>query len=455
MTHTREQDADRSAPDPVDPAGGALFLRKSATSVILKIAQGGLTLIVAVLLARTLGPAGYGVYAFVFALVSLLVLPAQFGLPTLIVRETARAGADGDWALIRGLWHWSTRFALTISGLLIAGGAITAWLFRDRLSDVETWTVAWGLVLIPLIALAALLSAALRGLHQVTLGQLPEFVIRLGLLVVLLVGWQVLGPVQLTAASAMGLHAAAAAVALIVATWLLHRHRPTQIASNTRPEMHSRNWFRSVLPLAFIGGAQLINTRADSLLLGILTDAETVGIYQVAVQGGNVVVLALGAINLVIAPQFASLYASGDRDQLQRLVTRSARLILGLTLPVVIMLIAFGQPMILRAFGAEYTDAYIPLVILTAGQLINAAFGSVAMLLNMTGHEQNTARALGLCAVLNIVLTLFLIPPLGMAGAALATSISLIVWNTSLWRIVRLKLGIRTTALLPTPIHRT
>ena len=36
-----------------------------------------------VLLARTLGPEGYGVYAFFFALVSFLAIPAQIGMPNL------------------------------------------------------------------------------------------------------------------------------------------------------------------------------------------------------------------------------------------------------------------------------------------------------------------------------------------------------------------------------------
>jgi O-antigen/teichoic acid export membrane protein len=46
-----------------------------------------------VLLARMLGAEGYGIYAYAFALVTLLAMPAKAGLPQLVVRETARGVA--------------------------------------------------------------------------------------------------------------------------------------------------------------------------------------------------------------------------------------------------------------------------------------------------------------------------------------------------------------------------
>lgn len=47
-----------------------------------------LGLLITLLLARLLGPLGYGVYAFVLAVVSLISLPVQLGLSPLIVRHT-------------------------------------------------------------------------------------------------------------------------------------------------------------------------------------------------------------------------------------------------------------------------------------------------------------------------------------------------------------------------------
>ncbi|MCK5230488.1 MAG: polysaccharide biosynthesis C-terminal domain-containing protein [Desulfobulbaceae bacterium] len=86
------------------------------------------------------------------------------------------------------------------------------------------------------------------------------------------------------------------------------------------------------------------------------------------------------------------------------------------------------------------------MAILAAGQLINAAMGSMGFLLNMTGYERDVARTLLMTAGLNILLNLALIPTFGMAGAASATAVSLTLWSILLYRIVKRRIGINSTA---------
>jgi len=109
--------------------------------------------------------------------------------------------------------------------------------------------------------------------------------------------------------------------------------------------------------------------------------------------------------------------------------------------------IVWGKLFLLLAFGSPHETAYIPLIILLVGQLINSGAGSVGLLLNMSGHEQETARGMIVATVLNVVLNLLLIPLWGINGSSLATSVSLIVWNVLLWRVVQKKLGINSLAL--------
>jgi O-antigen/teichoic acid export membrane protein len=62
-------------------------------SFVIKTSSVGFGFFTAVLLARMLGAEGYGIYAYAFALVTLLAMPAKAGLPQLVVRETARGVA--------------------------------------------------------------------------------------------------------------------------------------------------------------------------------------------------------------------------------------------------------------------------------------------------------------------------------------------------------------------------
>jgi O-antigen/teichoic acid export membrane protein len=152
--------------------------RGGAGSLAIKAATTLLGFVLAILLARILGPEGYGIYAYVFALVSVLAIPAQFGLPNLIVRETAKANVNKHWGLMLGVWRWATVMTGVFSAILVFIAAGMAWLFVDRFSDRQLETFLWGLTLVPLIALANLRGAALRGLHKVVLGQIPERVLR-------------------------------------------------------------------------------------------------------------------------------------------------------------------------------------------------------------------------------------------------------------------------------------
>ena len=331
------------------------------------------------------------------------------------------------------------------SVLVILAAAIALAVGWTQLAAASRWTFLWALTLVPLVALGALHGAALRGFDWVVLGQLPDYVLRLGslaALILFILAWRG----ELTAPIAMGLHVAAAAIALVIAHAFLRRVRPARDVGVDVDPANSRRWILAALPLGFITAAQILNTRTDTLLLGLLGSTESVGVYQVAVQGAHAVALALGAINLVVAPHFAQLHEKGDTVQLQRLVTLSARAVVLLTLPAVIVLVFMGSWLIRLIFGVEYQAAHLSLVILAAGQLANAGFGSVALLLNMTGNERATARGLVISAGLNVTLTLALIPPFGIAGAAAATALSLVAWNMMLWQSACRLTGVNSLA---------
>jgi O-antigen/teichoic acid export membrane protein len=151
-------------------------------------------------------------------------------------------------------------------------------------------------------------------------------------------------------------------------------------------------------------------------------------------------------VNAVIAPRFAALHTQGQMAELQRLVTLSARAIFVFSLAFTAGFVVLGIPFLRIFFGPAYERAYMPMLVLLAGQLVNAGAGSVVTLLNMTGYERETAKGIVLSAGLNLALNLLLIPLWGIVGSALATTASMIVWNVVLWRAVQKKLGINTLA---------
>ncbi|ASK33667.1 flippase [Alloalcanivorax mobilis] len=425
----------------------AQFPKTGLASMALMVGSTLLTALVAVFLARLLGPAGYGVYAFAFSLITVLAIPSQLGLPQLVVRETARAQVNGDWGLMRGLWRWSS-LSVWLFSFAVAGAAWAVMVSFDwGFSVAQKETFLWGLVLIPVIALGNIRGAALRGLHRVIKGQLPEFILRPGLFLLLIFAVLYLLPLKLGPASAMALHGLAAFVAFLVGAWILYRERPAPLAARPAPRYQHRAWALSALPLAAIGALTLINSNTDILMLGFMRSEHEVGIYKVVVTGANLIIFGLQAINMVVAPQFSRLFTQKRMDDLQKIVTSSSRAILIIALPTVIVVVLFGRQILGVVFGEEYKAGYLPLVILGLGQLFNAFFGSVSMLLNMTNNERQTIKGVAVAALTNVVLNALLIPVYGIIGAAIATSISVVLWNLVLWYFVRKSIGIESTVI--------
>ena len=79
---------------------------------------------------------------------------------------------------------------------------------------------------------------------------------------------------------------------------------------------------------------------------------------------------------------------------------------------------------LLSLFGAEFEGGETALIILVAGQLIFAATGIAGTVLVMTGHESLLARGALVTAIANVALNAILIPPLGLEGAALSSTVA-------------------------------
>src|SRR5699024_8289851 len=122
----------------------ARLLRGGIGSIGIQLLDIALSLLLAVVLARLLGPDGFGIYTYVFALVSLISLPAKFGMPGLVTRETARAEVTENWGLMQGVWRWTNRLALGLSLALALVSVVIIMLTAGHFTTLQITTFAWG-----------------------------------------------------------------------------------------------------------------------------------------------------------------------------------------------------------------------------------------------------------------------------------------------------------------------
>ncbi|MFP4474784.1 MAG: lipopolysaccharide biosynthesis protein [Desulfatibacillaceae bacterium] len=430
-----------------EESAGARLRRTGVGGLGVRVASMAAQFLAAVVLARVLDADGYGVYAFAMAVVTVATIPAQTGLTNLAVRYTATYHVREEWGALRGLFatlpRWALAYGLSAAAVLLAA---TYWTKGLGAGAREIPALAWTcpvLVLTPLVALA---GGFLRGLGQTVRGLIPELVyLPVGFLI--LVGAMAVFAEQwLTPGNAMAMRAAAATFAVAVGWAMLARQRPGGPAE-CRPEPRAREWFRTIMPLSFMGGMMIVNSQTDILMLGWFRDASEIGVYKAAVQGASLIAFVLTAMNTVLAPHLARLYATGEMSGLRELVTKSARVSLAGALPAAIVFWLFGDSLLGWVFGPEFRSGYVPLAVLCLGQVVNASAGSVGFLLNMSGHERDTAMGVTVAAVSNIVLNGVLIPMYGMPGAAMATASSMVLWNVLLVFLARRRTGLDSTFL--------
>lgn len=406
-----------------------------------------LTLLTSVFLARLLGPQGMGVYALALSVVAMAGLPVQFGVPVIVLRETAWAAELKKWDLIRGLWVWATRKVILTSVVILPVLAIAGWFLEGILFPEGTFIVLLAaLPLVPLFALAQLRGSALRGLKFTTLGQLPDALIRpIVFLLLLLLASLTFNPIRpLYAISSL---LASAAITYLIGGILINRSKPKDLIK-VKPNFSKRKgWGKAILPLAFVSGVSIAMQNINIIFLGIWGAPEDVGFFRIAVSAAGMALFGLSVVNMIFAPSFARLNAGLDLKEMELRAQQAAGLAFLAALLIAALLWFAGPFVISLLYGHQYLEAYLPLAILVGAQVISSFYGSCGNVLNMTGRERFSFRAMALALVVNITFNVFLIPDFGVVGAASATVASTLAWNLVMDFYVRRELGFTCSAL--------
>ena len=419
------------------------LLRGGAFAFTVKAVGAGLAFALNIVIAQMTDPATYGIFVFTLGWVALAALGMRLGLDTLVVRLVASYRTTPEQ--IPAVITWAYKRLLVQTGVVLLLAALTLIATRSSLSDTQFTTLLFAAPLLIVVSWNSITQSIVQGFGRAT-ALVPDQVIRPGVFLAILGVWMLfvrLSPtsVQLILASAL-----AGTVALSVSSLWSRRLVGTDVQAQTATEPKDHAWGRGLTPLFLITGASVLLSQTDVLLLGILGDDASVGIYAAA---GRIVVLvtfALTAINTVLAPMIANLWRARELPKLQSLVLTGVRISFGISI-VLSAGLWIGAEAVMSLFGTEFVAAVPALQILLIGHVVNAFVGSVGVIQMMTGHERAAALFMGIAVVVNILLNLLLIPQYGIIGAAISTACATTLWNICGAIFVRRKLGIRSTAL--------
>jgi O-antigen/teichoic acid export membrane protein len=193
-------------------------------------------------------------------------------------------------------------------------------------------------------------------------------------------------------------------------------------------EISHRQIFFKSYPIAISTLAIFLLMSFDVIFLKKYKGNETVAFYAIAVKLMTLLLVVMNSVNITISPKIAHLFFAKKTTDLKKMMQNSARIIVGLSLPMVVFFCLLSKQ-ILTLFGKEYLIARDPLLILMIGQGICSFFGGVQVYMNMTGRQNIFQIILIFAVILNFILNQLLIPVYGMNGAAFSYVISMFFWN--------------------------
>jgi len=160
--------------------------------------------------------------------------------------------------------------------------------------------------------------------------------------------------------------------------------------------------------------------RVDVFIVNSLAGVSAVGIYSVAVAFAEMALMAPNAIGIAL---FSHLPGISDAEQIS-VVGRSSRITIFLAFICGALLALISRPLVIVLMGVEFAGAVIPLIILIPGLIMMSVNYVFANYYSAQGKPLVSAYCFGIGLVFNVVANLFLIPLMGINGAALASTIS-------------------------------
>lgn len=432
------------------PITGFLHLmRRAGVVFVVQSIGAGCTYGVQVLLARLLGAAPYGVYAYVLVWVGFASLVAGLGFPAASLRFLPVYRVKEDWPRFHGFVRATAKLTLTTAIAITLLGLGAAVILHAAGSMIHPSYLMFGAVLVPAFAGSMLYTEVARSEGRVGVAFIPSLIARP---VMIGVGVAAIFIVHgaLSANAALGASLVACYLVLVIQYVLTRRLFEGPKVERGRQITELREWFGVGITLLAAGAFTVTLMQVDIVIVGALRGSRDAGIYAAASKTATLVSFVIIAVNAAAAPQFASLWSLGRFDDLQRLVAKLASVIFWPSLAISVGIAALSGPL-LSLFGSEFQDAQAALLVLLIGQVINAAAGSVGYLLTLTGHHREATQALGFSAIICILLTVAGVWAFGLVGAALGSTVGFALWNGMLYWLVVRKVGIHASIL--TSLH--
>ncbi len=378
-----------------------------------------------ILITRTAGAGEFGLFFLGVSTLAVAGGIAVLGFDSGVARFAPLYIGAKDETKLNGVLRGA--FLLSLLNGAVAGAIL--WLLSGVLAGIYFGQEAGrGAVIIRICAATLPLAVSRQVLvkaivafqkigYRVAVNQFTGPLVRLALTAALL-------GAGMAAEGAMLAYAASELVCWAALLWLLQR-KVHPLFSSGGGAFDFKPFVVYCLPLFLSGLVMQVMNYIDAFMAGYFLNTEQVGIYGAAARLAALVALGIELLNPLFLSITTGAFAEGRNRVVGDTFNSNNRWYLFISLPIVCLLALLAPQAMALVWGDQFGEGANVLAVLAAGRAIYYLSATSSLLLAMYARTRLILALNIAAAAVNCVLNWWLIPRMGIEGAAIATSCSL------------------------------
>lgn len=188
---------------------------------------------------------------------------------------------------------------------------------------------------------------------------------------------------------------------------------------------HIKSLSKFSLWMFLISGGVTAYSTADTVMIGYYLYNADVGVYRIVLQLTSFAIFTTMALRSALWPRVSRWGKTGEIELIEESLSRAFTYSLVLAIPMFVGGVLLGDKLLYYFYGAEFEGGYMTMVVLFLVQIVNIFQFFFALYLSATDHLKDLFKITVVTVALNIALNATLIPLMGIAGAAVATLVSM------------------------------
>jgi O-antigen/teichoic acid export membrane protein len=394
-----------------------------------------------IIIARYYGPEAYGLFTLALTITSFFASIVALGLTDGLLRYIPMLRAKSKFDELRYLTLKVLKIYVILGiissvALILASDIIATGIFHNP--ELSVLIKVIGSVIV-FSLLGNVLLTVIRSFEEIGWYSFVYNILQNVAKVVLLVSLVMLG--IKSGSLVASLSYALGTVLTFVAAYFVCRYKTKTIFGKYKAKDYSslsRDFFSYSWPVLFYSIVSIVFYWIDTFSLGYYKSALEVGLYNAAVPIAMLLGLVPELFMQLFFPMISKEYSRENYELIKQLSKQVTKWIFIVILPLFLLLFLFPGAALNIIFGSQYLAAEGALRLLLVGSFISALFVSSTQLISMIGKSKLILMNIIIASVSNFVFNSILVPmpsifgfdnANGLLGAALATLVSLILFN--------------------------